>query len=213
MQQVHASLMRAMWTGLMHATTTPWLQLFLKDVVVWVKTGNANTQHTAMAWNQSMKHAMHLSDAHLVTYTFCRTSNNNCSPQTQGPYASLLSSFLFLSGNKGSISGGFNRIWFKVIFWVNSRKKKSSTAKALTIPLKQVRVWMFLAYVGEGAYKRDSIAEFLLILVVSLFSTASRTFSLKLSSSCSDATMLSNTMSGNRERIRFSDIHFVCTEI
>ncbi len=94
-------------TGLMHATTTPWLQLFLKDVVVWVKTGNATTQHTAMAWNQSMKHAMHLSDAHLVTYTFCRTSNNNCSPQTQGPYASLLSSFLVFEWEQR-----INKWWF-----------------------------------------------------------------------------------------------------
>ncbi len=123
-----------------------------------------------MAWNQSMNHAMHLSNAlkemvHLVTYTSCRMSNNNCSPQTQGPYAPLLLHFLFLSGNKGLISGGFNGILFKCIK-VNIRKKKSSTVKDLTIPLKQKRVWMFLAYVGEGAYKWDAIAEFLLILVV-----------------------------------------------
>ncbi len=73
--------------------------------------------------------------------------------------------FLFLSGNKGLISGGFNGILFKCIK-VNIRKKKSSTVKDLTIPLKQKRVWMFLAYVGEGAYEWDAIAEFLLILVV-----------------------------------------------
>ncbi len=91
----------------------------------------------------------------------------------------------------------------KVIFWVNSRKKKSSTAKALTIPLKQVRVWMFLAYVGEGAYKRDSIAEFLLILVVMSLQHGIPHLLPQLSSSCSDATMLSNTMSGNRERHSF----------
>ncbi len=97
---------------LMHAMTTPWLQLFLKDVLVWVKTGNATTQHTAMAWNQSMNHAMHLSNAlkemvHLVTYTSCRMSNNNCSPQTQGPYAPLLPSFLVFEWEQR-----INKWWF-----------------------------------------------------------------------------------------------------
>lgn len=44
--------------------------------------------------------------------------------------------------------------------------KTWGAAEPLTVPLQQVWVGMFLAYVGEGAHERDAVAELLLVLVV-----------------------------------------------
>lgn len=41
-----------------------------------------------------------------------------------------------------------------------------SASKDLTRFLKQERVWMFLAYVSNGAHQRDAIAKFPFVLVV-----------------------------------------------